>query len=88
MNHLLPLEIYAVLISSFFLTWLLVKLVCNGFILIASAIYLHKFDQVDDTFDQLVKLKFGKTGAFALLTALTVLSLLCFYFLGDLRSQL
>lgn len=88
MNHLPPLEIYCVLASSFLLTWLLVKLVCQGFILVAASIYLHKFEMVDETFDQLVKVKFGKTGAFSLLIALTVLSLLSFFFLSDLRGQM
>uniref|UniRef100_A0AAU6W4H7 Uncharacterized protein n=1 Tax=Pseudomonas phage Cygsa01 TaxID=3138529 RepID=A0AAU6W4H7_9VIRU len=83
--NLEPLEIYALLIANFVLVWMLVKLVCNGFILIASAIYLHKFDQVDDVFTSLVNLKFGKPGAFGLIIALAVTGVLSLLLLDYLR---
>jgi hypothetical protein len=82
-----PLEIYAILITNFVLVWMLVKLMCNGFVLIASAIYMHKYEQVDDTFTQLVNVKFGKPGAFCFMIAMLVTGILAFMFLEYLRGR-
>lgn len=86
--NLEPLEMYAFLVASFCLSWVLVKLFCNGVVLIASAIYMHKFEQIDDTFQKLVAISFGKPAAFCLMVSGSVTGLLAFIFLSQLRGAM